>query len=274
MLAFDILKLFNSNEAPKDRVLKEVPIDSIQPNPFQPRKNFDEKSIIELSESIKQVGLIQPLVVKETENGYELIAGERRWRACKLAGKEKVPVIVIKATPQEQQLLALIENIQREDLNPLEEAESLLNILKITGWTQQQLAKKLGRTQATISNKLRLLKLEPEVKQSLREGKIGERHARSLIGLPREKQLELLKEILESDIPADEVEKKVKLIKKESSNFKGQSQQKTDIIKLVKKDLKRLIKRWNNKGLTVNINNTESEGFIRVEITISKGGKL
>ncbi|HEU4932140.1 MAG TPA: ParB/RepB/Spo0J family partition protein [Pyrinomonadaceae bacterium] len=161
----------------------EVELDSIVPGPMQPRTHFDEASLESLAESIRSHGIVQPLVVRRRGDGYELIAGERRWRAAKLAGIPRVP-IVVKEVPDESLLeIALIENIQRENLNPIEEAQAYKKLIETVGLTQEALASRVGRDRSYITNYLRLLKLTDDIQQLVKEGRISTGHARALLAL-------------------------------------------------------------------------------------------
>ncbi len=184
----------------------EIPLDEIRPNPSQPRKVFDENMLEELSVSIREIGLIQPVVVRPLEQGYELIVGERRLRAARKAGLVKIPALVQDVDPSRQGLMALMENIHRSDLSSVEEALSLKEILDRTGWNQTELAGKLGRSQSSIANKLRLLRLEDPVQQMILSGKLGERQARALIGLPAPEQVVLAERTVQEDISAKKLE--------------------------------------------------------------------
>ena len=161
----------------------EVDINEILPNRFQPRIQFDEEEILELSDSIREHGVIQPLVVRTIGNKYEIIAGERRYKASVLAGKETVPVIIKNLNDRDSAEIALIENIQRKNLTPIEEALSYKKILDMGYLTQENLASKLGKSQSSVANKIRLLNLSDEVQEALLDNKISERHARSLLKL-------------------------------------------------------------------------------------------
>ncbi len=162
-----------------------VSIELISPNVYQPRKHFNEETIEELSQSIKTFGIIQPLTVRKSgETRYELVAGERRLRAAKKIGLLQVPVIIIDITDKDSAAIALLENLQREDLNFLEEAVAYYNLIKDHSYTQEQLAQIIGKKQSTIANKLRLLKLDKEITNVLVENKLTERHARALLKLP------------------------------------------------------------------------------------------
>src|SRR5262245_44537287 len=175
----------------------ELPINSISPNPHQPRKDFDDKALEDLAASLKHSGLLQPVVVRRLGEGYQLIVGERRWRAAKLAGLEKVPAIVRDVSDAESLELALVENLLREDLNPMEEAEAYQRLLAEFGWTQEELAQRVGRDRSTLANCLRLLKLPDVVQADLRGGRLTMGHARALLALPGiAEQLGLRDEIL------------------------------------------------------------------------------
>ena len=175
----------------------DLPITAISPNPNQPRKDFDNNALRDLADSLRHSGLLQPLVVRRVGDGYQLIVGERRWRAAKLAGIERVPVIVREASDAESLELALVENLLREDLNPMEEAEAYQRLLAEFGWTQEELAQRVGRDRSTIANCLRLVKLPDLVQADLRAGRLTMGHARALLSLPgAAEQLRLREEIL------------------------------------------------------------------------------
>ena len=175
----------------------ELPIDSIAPNPKQPRKDFDDKALRGLSASLAQTGVLQPVVVRRLGEGYQLIVGERRWRAAKLAGLTRIPAIVREASDAQSLELALVENLLREDLNPMEEAEAYQRLLAEFGWTQEELAQRVQRDRSSIANCLRLLKLPELIQADLRAGRLTMGHARALLALtsPAE-QLRLREEIL------------------------------------------------------------------------------
>ena len=164
--------------------LTEVPVDQVEVNPRQPRKAFDPESLDELARSIQTAGMIQPVVVRRMPGErWQLIAGERRWRAARIAGLDRIPAVVRDATDAESVELALVENLLREDLNPLEEAEAYQHVLTEFGWTYEQLAQRLGRDRSSIANSLRLLRLPPAVQDDLRAGRLTMGHARALLAL-------------------------------------------------------------------------------------------
>jgi ParB family chromosome partitioning protein len=164
--------------------VRTVPVSAIGPNPHQPRTNMDEEKLTELAASIQTHGLIQPLIVTQDGDRYTLIAGERRWRAAQLAGLPEVPVIVKEATPQAMLELALIENIQRADLNPLEEAYAYQQLIDDFGLTQEEVSKRVGKGRSTVANLVRLLTLPPEIQQAVTDGRLSGAHARALLPLP------------------------------------------------------------------------------------------
>jgi ParB family chromosome partitioning protein len=198
----------NQAEAPKGgRELANLPIGDIRPNPSQMRQRIDEGDLAELAESIKSLGVIQPIVVRPVEEGYELVAGERRLRAAKMAGLEFIPAIVINMDDLTSGLSALVENIQRKDLSAIEEARCLADLLRTTGWTQVELAKRLGRSQAALANKLRLLQLDEGVQEMVVEGKLSERQARALLSLPAETQREVADMICRNEVKIEDLER-------------------------------------------------------------------
>lgn len=182
----------------RDETLIDVPVAEVAPNPLQPRKAFGATALTELARSIKASGLIQPVVVRRVSNGYQLIAGERRWRAAREAGLQRIPAIVREATDVESLEIALVENLLREDLNPLEEAEAYQRLLAEFGWTQEQLGERVGRDRSSIANALRLFKLPLPIQDDLRAGRLTTGHARALLALTSAtEQLKLRDEILE-----------------------------------------------------------------------------
>ncbi len=191
-----------------------VKISKIEPNREQPRKNFAEKELQELAESIKQFGVLQPLLVKKNGEYYEIIAGERRWRAAKLAGLKEVPVIIREYTEKEIVEIALIENIQRENLNPIEEAVAYSRLMTEFNMKQEELAERVSKNRSTISNAMRLLKLGSKIQDMLIEGKLSAGHARALIDIEdAEVQYKIALRIEEEQLSVRDVEKLVRLLK-------------------------------------------------------------
>ncbi len=202
-----------------NRKIVELDLNDILPNRFQPRIKFNEESITELAESIKEHGVIQPIVVRPLGDRYEIIAGERRYKASVLAGKETIQAIVTELNDKDSAEVALIENVQRQDLTPIEEAISYNKILDMGYLTQEELALKLGKTQSTIANKLRLLKLDDEVQEALLESKISERHARSLLKLTdKNKQKQMLAKIISERLTVRRTDEEINKMMNENDN--------------------------------------------------------
>jgi ParB family chromosome partitioning protein len=172
-----------------DNAVESVALEDLRPNPYQPRKQFDEAGLDELARSIRMHGIIQPLVVRKSIKGYDIVAGERRFRAAKRADLKKVPVVIKELSDNEMMQIALIENLQRENLNPIEEATAYKKLLDGLKLTQEELAKKLGKSRPHVANQLRLLQLDGKVQKLLEEGKLSMGHGRALVGLKDKKQL-------------------------------------------------------------------------------------
>ena len=189
-----------------EKVYKQIDIEKIKANENQPRTIFDDEKIAELATSIKENGLIQPLIVRKYNRNYQIIAGERRYRACKLAGLKTVPCIIKDIDDKQMDTYAIIENIQREDLTPIEEANAYKTLIDTYGMSQTELANKVGKKQSTIANKLRLLKLSDEVKDALKSKQITERHARAMLSLQPEKQEEVLHEVIDKSLNVKQTE--------------------------------------------------------------------
>ncbi|HHV71059.1 MAG TPA: nucleoid occlusion protein [Clostridia bacterium] len=209
-----LIKLLGLQEKDVDNSqIRQIPIDLIKVNPYQPRKHFNEDSLKELSDSIRTFGIIQPLLLRKQKNYYELIAGERRLRASKMAGLTTVPAIITNYTNQEMAELALVENLQREDLGFMDEAEGYRLLIDEFGLTQEELARRVGKSQSTIANKLRLLRLPENVRQNISQEIITERHARALLRLKNDKQqLEVLNKIYEQKLNVRQTEEVIESI--------------------------------------------------------------
>ena len=189
---------------------RELAIDQLQPGKYQPRSRMDQEALKELAESIKTQGVIQPILVRSrSEGGYEIVAGERRWRAARMAGLQAVPVVVRDIPDNQALAVALIENIQREDLNSLEQAQGIQRLTNEFGLTHQAAAEALGRSRTAITNLLRLLELAPPVRELLAEGKLDMGHARALLALPTLRQVEFANDIAAKGLSVREVEKRV-----------------------------------------------------------------
>lgn len=198
-----------------------VKITAVEPNRKQPRKNFNEDSLQELSDSIKQVGLIQPILVQDRKDHYEIVAGERRWRAAKMAGLKEVPVIIRDYTEQEIMEISLIENIQREDLNPIEEAQAYKRLLTEFNLKQDEVAERVAKSRTTVTNSIRLLKLGDKVQQMVIDDMISTGHARALLSVEdKEEQYELAQKVFDEKLSVRDVEKLVKNLHKPAKEKK------------------------------------------------------
>ena len=215
-------------EKPVEQTLK---LNLIEPNSEQPRKNFDEESLQELADSIKQYGILQPLIVQKKGNHYEIIAGERRWRAAKLAGITDVPVLIREYDKQQTMEIALIENVQRADLNPIEEAQAFQQLIQEFHLTQEEIANRVSKNRATITNSMRLLKLDVSVQDMLADGKISSGHARALLGLEEgERQYQVAVKIIEEKLSVRDVEKLVKMMNRPPKEKKPEKGPDIDLI--------------------------------------------
>lgn len=214
-----MIKLYIANGADNvnlEQNIYQIPIDEIIPNRFQPRLHFDDRGLDELASSIKEHGIIQPLVLRRVEDKYEIIAGERRYKAAQLAGLTKVPAVIADIDDNKSAEVAIVENVQRRDLSPIEEARSYKNLLDKGYLTQAELAKKMGLSQSAIANKLRLLNLDEEVQEALINNQISERHARSLLVLPtHEEQKQWLKRIINERMTVRQLDSELKKLTEE-----------------------------------------------------------
>ena len=196
-------------------MLQHLPAEAIVPNPMQPRKRFDSKEILSLSESILQIGILQPLVVRYKGDGlYELVAGERRLRACKLAGMERIPCMIMGLDESQSAVAALVENLQRKNLDFFEEAKGICEMMTAFSMTQSEAAERLGKSQSAVANKLRLLKIPESVRKILLENGFTERHARALLGLPAETMEQAAAALAEKNMTVQQLETYVALLLK------------------------------------------------------------
>ena len=200
------------------------PLGELYPNHAQPRKHFDQTALEELAQSIREKGVLQPILAKKTEKGYVIIAGERRWRASQIAGKKEIPVILKDLSDHEILETALIENVQRQDLNPIEEAECYQKLILDLGLTQEEIAQRVGKDRATVANALRLLKLSKEVREKISNGELSVGHARCLITIEdKSLQNQLLNEILTKGLSVRQVESLVKKLRDNSDSKQSES---------------------------------------------------
>ena len=250
----------------EDRVLY-VDINDIRPNSAQPRKNFDEVKLGELASSITANGVIQPLIVRESTNGYELVAGERRWRAARMSGLRTVPCIVRNFDDRQNAIVAIIENMQREDLDPIEEALGLKSMTEKYGFTQEQVSASLGRSRTYITNSIRLLKLPEEIQQYVSSGQMSAAHGRTIINIPdKAKQKEIADKIIRNDLSvraterlAEKVKDELRPERKRRRKASEADKAKTAEITAVERELMTLL------GTKVNITGDENKGKIELE---------
>ena len=254
------------NTAQEDGTAGEqmVKVALIEPNQSQPRKKFDQEQMEELAESIKLHGVLQPLLVQKKDGLYEIIAGERRWRAAKLAGLKEVPVVIRQYTPQESMEVALIENLQREDLNPIEEAKAYQKLIQEFGLKQEEIAAKVAKNRTTITNAMRLLKLDEGIQNMVIENVISSGHARALLGLEDpEMQLKAAKMIMEDKLSVRETERLVKrLIREAEEKDKPKKQEKN--INFIYQNLEERMKTVMGTKVTIH-NKDKNKGRIEIE---------
>lgn len=237
----------------------ELKINEIEPNVGQPRKKFDDQKLMQLSDSIKEHGIVQPIIVRREDNIYKIVAGERRWRAARLAGLSSVPVIIKDVSNKQVMEMALIENIQREDLNPIEEAEAYERLLNEYNMTQEELSKSIGKNRSTIANIIRLLALCEKVKESVINGEISNGHARALLSIEeKEIQEKVCTEIIEKSLNVRETENLVKRILTNRNEIKRVKNDDENIIK-IEDDLKKIF------GTKVKLFNKNKKGKIMIE---------
>ena len=248
----------------KGRILM-LKLDLVQPNKEQPRKTFDEEKINELAESIKNYGVLQPLLVQKNDSFYEIIAGERRWRAAKAAGLKEVPAVLKEYSKQEAMEISLIENVQRADLNPIEEALGYKQLIDEFGLTQEEIAVRVAKSRTAITNTMRLLKLDEQIQNMLVQGVITSGHARALLSLEDiQMQLKAAKEILDKKLSVRETERLVKRLQKEASGEKKEEKKKDETLALIYQDLEDRMK--SVMGTKVSIHNKDkNKGRIEIE---------
>lgn len=264
------IPFFNQeNENNRDQIV-EIKVDKIKVNPFQPRKEFNQAEIEELAQSIKNFGLIQAIIVRESKDNYELIAGERRLRAARFLKKEVIPAVVKNFNNQQMAEIALIENLQRKDLNFLEEAQAYQRLLNEFNLTQKELAARISKSQSTIANKLRLLNLPIQIREKLLAADLSERHGRALLKLETAKeQLAVIEEISKKELNVRESEK---LIKKQQQPSKKKKKIKhiSDDLRLFANSLEKRISEISDSGINVEFERSDDQDSIEYYIKISK----
>lgn len=253
----------------------QIPVNQIQPNRYQPRSVFNEEKIEELAKTINTHGIIQPIVVRKIDtDSYEIIAGERRWRAVQSLGWENVSAIIRDMNDTQTASVALIENLQREELTVIEEAVAYAKLLELQGLTQEALAQRLGKNQSTIANKLRLLKLPEQVQEALLQKHITERHARALIKLKEEElQLKLLQEIIEHDLNVKQTEERIENI----NNTKEKPKKRKPKLKGINKDIRiamntirQSLNMVSDTGINIESDEQDLEDYYQITIKIPK----
>lgn len=240
--------------------IEYIDINDIKPNSNQPRKTFDEDKLQELAASIEEHGLIQPVVLRKVKRGYEIVAGERRWRAARIIGIREIPCIVKELSDEENMLLAIIENMQREDLNPIEEAEGISQMIDTYGLTQEQVSKSVGKSRPYIANSLRLLTLAAPVRRYVSEGELSAGHARALAVIKDEdKQISLAEAAVKQGLSVRQIEKLAQETKTGRTKKKANTAAKSPDVRRVEEDLKEVL------GTKVNLNQKGKKGKIEIE---------
>lgn len=259
------------------RVL-ELPLEQISPNPFQPRKEFDELELKELAKSISSFGVIQPIIVRKSKQGFQLVAGERRYRACKLIGRQQIPAIVQDIDDQSMAAISLIENLQRKELNYFEEAIAYSTLLNRFGLTQEELAQRVGKSQSAIANKLRLLKIAPEIRNLIITTTITERHARALLKLNTiEMQKEIIRAIYERELTVKETEELVEKAQRNNIPREPKISNNGQQISMVIRDariflntIKETVNRAKQTGIDMRVFENENENEYEITIKVKK----
>ncbi|PLS15784.1 chromosome partitioning protein ParB [Bacillus sp. M6-12] len=253
--------LFNNLEANKEDSVREISTKELRPNPYQPRKIFQTDAIEELKQSIQEHGILQPIIARKSIKGYEIVVGERRFRAAKAAGLKTVPVVVRELTEQQMMELAVLENLQREDLNPIEEAAAYQTLLEKLKITQEQLAKRLGKSRPHIANHIRLLSLPDNIQNYISEGKISMGHGRALLGLKKKANIAMVVEkILKDGLNVRQLEQYIQQLNENVPRETPEKKPKKDIF--IRERENSLRERF---GTTVLIKQSKKKGKIEIE---------
>lgn len=263
-----ILDIFDRQDSSR---ITMIPSSQIRPSRYQPRIRFDEESLQELADSIRENGLIQPITVRKIDGGYEIIAGERRYRACKMADYTEIPCYIMSPTEEQAAQMALVENVQRENLSAIEEAKSYVQIMRQSGMTQEQVAKKIGKSQSAVANKIRLLNLPDEIQQAVIDSRISERHARALLSAPAEKQKEVFHTIVEKEMNVRQSEE---YIEKMNGPRRLHHRQKTKgftrNIQIAVNSVNQCAKMIEKMGVKVTVETEDRDSEVRMIIRIPK----
>ncbi len=271
-------KLWGKNQGAR---VVNIPLDRITFNPYQPRKYFEERELLELAKSIQSYGIIQPIVVRENGDYYQIIAGERRYRACELIGIKDIPALVQEMDDEKAAAVSLIENLQRKELNYFEEASAYNLLINVFGFTQEELANKIGKSQSAIANKLRLLKLSPAIRAEISPAQVTERHARALLKLNNpDVQLSVIEEIAKKELTVRETEELVeKLIYNRipMEEVKKEAGQNISMIirdvRIFLNTIKETVKRAKQTGIDISMLENDSEDNYEIIIRIAKNKK-
>lgn len=255
-----------------------LPLEEISPNPFQPRKEFDEMELKELAQSISNFGVIQPVIVRKKKGGYQLIAGERRYRACKLIGQQHIPAIIQEIDDEAMAAVSLIENLQRKELNYFEEAIAYSTLINRFGLTQEELAQRVGKSQSAIANKLRLLKISPEIRNLIITGIITERHARALLKLnTADMQKEIIRNIYERDLNVKETEELVEKVRLNNIPRESKPSANGQNVSMIIRDariflntIKETVNRARQTGIDMLVIENENENEYEITIKVLK----
>ncbi len=257
---------FSNLEDENEEVIQELSLNELRPNPYQPRKNFDQESIDELRSSIEEHGILQPLVVRKSIKGYEIVVGERRFRAAKDAKLETVPAVVRELSDQQMMEMAILENLQREDLNPIEEALAYQTLMEKLSITQEEVAKRLGKSRPHIANHIRLLSLPPAIQELISSGKISMGHGRALLGLRQKAKLPaLVEKVVKENLNVRQLEKLIQQLNENVPRETKKPEKKKDIFIAERESSLR-----EKFGTTVNIKQSKNKGKIEIEFFSSE----
>lgn len=252
----------------KDTSYKILPLSKIVPDPNQPRKIFDSQELASLAQSIRELGVLSPITVQKQGAQYRLIAGERRWRAAALAGLTEIPCFIRFFDDEQRRLAALVENLQRRDLDPFEEAAGLQDLITQTGLTQTQVAQKIGKSQSCVANKLRLLSLSDDIREQLRRADLSERHARALLSLPESDRASAAKHIISEQMTVEKTEAYIHSLLTPRSRPKRKVYIKD--IRLFVNTIDHSLRLLANQGIPAHANKSEDERYIYYSISIPK----
>ncbi|WML29535.1 ParB/RepB/Spo0J family partition protein [Neobacillus sp. OS1-32] len=253
--------IFSNMEAGKDETVQEIRLKELRPNPYQPRKSFNQEAIDELKASILEHGILQPLIVRKSIRGYEIVVGERRYRAAKEAKLASVPAVVREFSEQQMMELAVIENLQREDLNPIEEGQAYQTLMEKLDLTQEEVAKRLGKSRPHVANHIRLLSLPPKIQQLISDGKISMGHGRALLGLRKKSHLPtVVEKVIKESMNVRQLEKWIQQLNENVPRETKKPEKKKDVFIVEREHMLR-----ERFGTTVTIKQNKNKGKIEIE---------